>query len=174
MRASAGTGPRARAGARVPEALSWLKMMDSLETMASWALKFPARKIVNFKGYDQDVLSKSGLLGFLTPRLWWFDDIMISWYDFWVPTSPPGWFSWLRMTNSFKTMASWALKFPARKIINFKGYDQDVLSGNVFFWFQETMMSCWYDIMTNFLVSWNHDAMVVSYHGTMAGWLSIK
>ena len=38
------------------------------ETMASLALKLLARKIINFKGYDQDVLSRKRFLGFLTPQ----------------------------------------------------------------------------------------------------------
>ena len=39
------------------QSLVWNKNTTSLETMASWALKNPARKITNFKGYDQYVWS---------------------------------------------------------------------------------------------------------------------
>ena len=95
---------------------SWeQKNTTSLETMASWALKKRARKITNFKGYDQYV---------------WSQNVSSCFGTYWtslcgVDTDP-------KNTTSLETMASWALKKRARKMTNFKGYDRYVWSKNVF------------------------------------------
>ena len=83
----------------------------------------------------------------------WNRPVLVPHYSTWAPES---WF-WLKMTNLLETMASWALKFPARKIMDFKGYDQDVLRRNSFFCFGITT------------ISWSRDSTRIFWAPTIDG-----